>query len=418
MGSKTKIYEKSRWYDFAHAIANLYIHDSFRIYRCIGKENIPSDGAIIFACNHCAALMDPLAVLALDNSRKVFVARADIFNAATEWILSFMKILPIHRIRDGLHNVVKTEETIEKSIEVLEHDTRFGIMPEGKHRPMHSLLPLGKGLSRIALGADRKLKGNKRVYIIPVGCEYGDYFRYRSSLLLQIGKPIDVSAYVEHHADATDNELLQGIREVTAEKLRNLIVYIPDDDDYQAIWTLSKISTGRKIPFRKLQERFAANRSYVERALKFRETSPEEASELFSKAISFEKKRVGAKISLNAFHSRNHLKRAVCLTLESLLLLPLFLAAATVSLPSWVTAELLASKCKDHAFKNSIRCATFVALWSLTLVFAFIPAPFFTYDYFEIIRQTASAWRILFKKDLRKEYETLISAADSIPDAL
>ncbi|HQB24056.1 MAG TPA: 1-acyl-sn-glycerol-3-phosphate acyltransferase, partial [Bacteroidales bacterium] len=59
----------------------------------------------------------------------------------------------------------------------------FVIAPEGTHRPMHSLLPFGKGVFRIALLANEELQGEKQVYIVPVGLEYGSFFVYRPSRL-------------------------------------------------------------------------------------------------------------------------------------------------------------------------------------------------------------------------------------------
>lgn len=413
MGSR--IYDRSRLYDFFLAVASRYIHRSFRHYKCLGKENIPTDGALIFASNHCDALMDPLAVLALDSSTKVFVSRADIFsNPVAQKILTFMKILPIHRMRDGLRNVIKTEETIEKSIEVIENDVCFCIFPEGRHRAKHSLLPFGKGLSRIAYGAHCRIGAQKPVYIVPIGCEYGDYFRYRSTLLLNIGKPVNVSEYVSRNKDLSENELLLGIKDLATEAIRDQIVYIPDDQDYEPVWSLTKSATGR-IHRRRLKERFDANRKTVVRILKLKEENPVKAASLFARARSFEKERISRKISINAFSSGNTMLRLLKLNALMVLLFPLFAAAAAFSLPTWLTAELVAVRAKDPAFRNSLRCAVITLLWSWLLIFAFIPAPFFTYDYFELSRQTASAWRAMFAKKLHKEYETLCSTVDSLP---
>ena len=414
---RRKIYERSLRYDLCLAVVRHYIHKSFRYYECVGKENIPDDGALIFASNHCDALMDPLAVLAIDSSTKVFVARADIFsNPVAQKILTFMKILPIHRMRDGLHNVIKTEDTIEKSIEVVEHSVRFCIFPEGRHRTKHSLLPFGKGLSRIAYGAYKKLGSSKPIYLVPVGCEYGDYFRYRSTLLLRIGKPVNLTKYIEENSDNSENEILQGIRAIATEAIRSEIVYVPDDKDYDAIWTLSKIGTGR-IPYRMLRERFNANRNAISKIVRYREKHPEAAGKLFDRALEFDRARRKAKISMDAFAYRKKEPHFAGLLASAAALFPLFLVAAIVSLPSWGLAEILASRAKDKAFCNALRCAVLVLMWSFLLVLALIPAPFFVYDYFELIRRTASAWRVRFAKKLKHEYETLYSVIDCLPDA-
>ena len=146
-----EIYENDVLYAGLRPIVDAYIRGSYKKIRYIGLENIPTDGAVILSPNHCDALMDPFALLAMDSSRKVFVARADLFQKPVlKKILTFLKIMPIYRVRDGFRSVLAGEETIEKSIEVLNNQVPFCILPEGTHRAMHSLLPLGKGLSRIA----------------------------------------------------------------------------------------------------------------------------------------------------------------------------------------------------------------------------------------------------------------------------
>ena len=114
-------------------------------------------------------------------------------------------------------------------------------------------------------------------------------------------------------------------------------------------------------------------------------------------------------------------------TLRALVFLPFALVLGTASLPGWVTAEVLASRPKDRTFRNSFRCATMIILWSVLAAIAAIvlfctvkwywallavvllfPAPLLTYDYFELVRRTASAWRYLFNGKLRRQKEQIM----------
>lgn len=422
-----KIYENDFGYTIVRSIADRFIHGSFKKIRYEGQEKIPKDGAVIFSPNHCDALMDPLAVLAMNPEKKVFVARADIFhNPVIGKILTFFKIMPITRVRDGFRNVLNSEKTIENSIEVLNNQVPFCILPEGMHRPKHSLLPLGKGLSRIAYGAVKGMKDGQHVYIVPVGCEYGDYFRYRSTLLATVGEPIDVTALIEAHPEMTEPEMLNEIKDRTAEAMKRDIVYIPDDEDYDAKWELARLSSG-SIPECKLRQRLDANRKAAEKLGKLREEEPEKAGKFFEKAMAFARERKKARISLHAIRTRRPFLSALWYTLRTLVLLPFALVLGTASLPGWVTAEVLASRPKDPTFRNSFRCATMIILWTVLLVIAaivlfctvkwywalaaivlLIPAPLLTYDYFELVRRTASAWRYVFNGKLRRQKEQLM----------
>ena len=170
------IHDKDRGYGILLPFVNWMFKHSYRHLKYVGVENIPTDGAVIFAPNHTNALQDALAVLSINSERKVFVARADIFRKPLfAKILRFMKIMPIRRMRDGASEVLKNDETVERAIDTLHEGIPFCILPEGTHRTKHSLLPLGKGIFRITLRANEKFGKEKPIYIVPVGLEYIEF---------------------------------------------------------------------------------------------------------------------------------------------------------------------------------------------------------------------------------------------------
>ena len=429
----SKIFEDDRSYSILRYFVDAYIRGSFKKLRYVGRENVPHDGSVIFAPNHCDALMDPFAVLAMDHSKKVFVARADVFKKPVfKKILTFLKIMPIHRVRDGFSNVINTRDTIEKSIEVLNNQVPFCILPEGTHRSKHSLLPLGKGLSRIAFGADRLPNKPGPVYVVPVGCEYGDYYRYRSTLLTTVGEPIDISAFIAAHPEKSEPELLCDIRDLTAEGMKKLIVFIPDDNDYDATWELSKLMSGHILE-RQLEKRLAANRKAVEKLVALREKMPEKAHMLFEKAVAFAEERRRDRVSLHATYTRCPLGSALWRTLLTLVGLPFALVFAIASLPAWAVGEKLAAGVEDRTFRNSLRCCSLMFIWTLLLIIwavvlfctlkwywalaalvVLIPGPMLMYDWVEQLRRCASSWRYLFNGTLRQHKKELMEELNRI----
>lgn len=421
-----EIYEQDKFYSTLRYLTDAHILMSFRKYRFVGMEKLPEDGPIIYAPNHCDALMDPLTVLAMNRDAKVFVARADVFeNKYLHKLLTFFKMMPINRRRDGIRNMTKAGDTIEKSIEVLNHGVDFCILPEGTHRSMHSLLPIGKGIARIACGALESRTDDKPVYIVPVGIEYGDYYRFRTTMLAHIGDPINVEALLASRPGINEHDAMDLIRSEVAGALRKNIVYIEDNEDYDAVWALSKIDSG-KVPCSKLIERFEANKSAVARIERFRRERYDAAQLLFDRVRAFERQRVSAKVSLGSLRSGSIGFKTMLCTLLSIVLLPVFLVAATVSLPIWLSAELAIRNMEDRTFRNSFRLAFIVFgwtlvdivlavvlfctlpwLWALILFATTIPAPYAVYDYFELVRMTASHWRCLFNAGLRKEYHDI-----------
>ena len=70
--------------------------------------------------------MDALVILRSFKGRKVFGARADMFNNKfIGKIMTFIRILPMVRKRDGLRNVLKNHETTDIVVETLEHKVPF-----------------------------------------------------------------------------------------------------------------------------------------------------------------------------------------------------------------------------------------------------------------------------------------------------
>ena len=154
---RNKIYESDVKYDILKPCVDWCTRRSYRKISVSGLENIPEDGAVLLSPNHTNTLMDALVVLQAGSDAKVFGARADMFNKPLiAKIMYFLRILPMVRQRDGLRNVLKNHETFETIVETLEHGVPFCLFPEGRHRPAHSLLPLGKGILHCCLECQEK----------------------------------------------------------------------------------------------------------------------------------------------------------------------------------------------------------------------------------------------------------------------
>ena len=222
-----KIQDRDRWYAFFRPYVDWMFRRSYRRFEYIGKENIPTDGVVIFAPNHTNALCDAMAILGIDHGQKVFVARADIFKDPKKAaILNWLKIMPISRVRDGLEEVRHNDETMNKAVDTLRDGVPFCIFAEGTHHPDRTILPLSKGIFRIALQANERFGAEKPIYIVPVGIAYGDYFHLWDSVSVTIGEPINVTAFVQSRLSFVDSraQLIMELREVLTERMTALVV--------------------------------------------------------------------------------------------------------------------------------------------------------------------------------------------------
>lgn len=426
MGKK-KIYEKNLGYTLLKPIVDWNLKHSYRKVEVRGQENLPEDGAIILAPNHCNTLMDALVMLRAYKGPTVFGARADMFNKQLiAKIMYFLRILPMVRQRDGLRNVLKNYETTDIIVETLENDVRFCMYPEGRHRPMHSLQTLGKGVFRAALAANAKLGERKPVYIVPVGLEYGDYFRYRSTSLATYGKPINVTEFIRTLNVENEAQMMEPLRKELSERIAGLITYIKDDEDYNGKWTLVRLLA---LGFKgSLSARKDNNRKIVAEIEKACEAHPEEMKALLERADRFDRNRRKKGVSIYSFSARCGFCRVLWKALAAVIGLPYYIFSAIVSLPLWAVFEFLKKKIKDKAFRNTAGfgvklgggiifglvwtiLAFCLAPWKYALAFVLlmIPTYGYFYDYNEFMRRFLSDIRLMADRKLKESGAEIVN---------
>ncbi|MBQ2187467.1 MAG: 1-acyl-sn-glycerol-3-phosphate acyltransferase [Bacteroidales bacterium] len=421
-----KIQDNNLLYSILKPFVDRHTLRSFRRYRIVGKENIP-EGACLYGSNHCNTLMDAMVILATTHEKKVFIARADIFqNPKTAKILRWLRILPIYRIRDGIGAVRdKNGDTMDQAMDVMYDEVPMYLFPEATHRTKHSLRPISKGIFHIALGANNKYGKEKPVYIVPVGLEYGDYFRFRSTILLSYGEPINVTEFVKGREEENEAVILNELKTVLRERMAKLISFIPDEDeDYEAIWELTKIRAGKQPC--SLKKRLENNKQKIAEILDFKEKEPEKAKTLFDKVTEFTKLRKEKKISVKSVANKATFGKTLLKSLLMLLGLPFYVAAAVVSCPIWIIAYFVLKGLKDKAFRNTANFCVEMVMHPLvmaagiTLLFCLVPWKFaalgsvFLYysyvyfiDYNEWLRIWMSDIRLIFNGKLKEKAKEL-----------
>ena len=433
MAKKRKIQDYDPLYSFLRYYVDSVIKLSYRKIRQTGRENIPADGAVIYAPNHTGTLMDALVILANDKKPKVFVARADIFkNPKLAKLFRFLKIMPIMRMRDGFDEVKKNNKTIEQAVDVLKDKVPFCIFPEGTHQPKYSLQPISKGIFRIALQA-QALMPDMPLYIVPVGIRYGSFWRYRSTTHMQYGEPIKVSDCIEQNSDKTQPELMNIMRVSLEERMKDTIVYIPNDEDYDATYEIcaavvneqaKTVENGDKLNVMALQN--AANNKTVKQVCRLKEGNAELAERLISLGNKAAKIRKSKGISLKSVVARHSVVFNVFKLLLLLATLPYTLAAAVCALPTTLLSNTVCKKFKDRAFHNSARLlinllvwpllmiiysvVAYICLpwqWALPLTLALLPAPYVVQDAYRAVRIMVSDFKLCCNKPLKAIYKEI-----------
>lgn len=425
MAKKRKIQDNDGWYNFLHYYVNAVIKLSYRKMQYTGFEDVPNDGAVIFAPNHTGTLMDALVILACNHKPKVFVARADIFkNPTLAKVFRFLKIMPIMRMRDGMDEVKKNNKTIEQAVDVLKDKVPFCIFPEGTHQAKYSLQPISKGIFRIALQA-HELMPDTPLYIVPVGIRYGSFWRYRSTAHIKFGEPLKVNDFVEQNSEKTPQELMNVMRVALEKGMKETIHYIPNNEDYNATYEICATVLNKQLEtvtdkLNAMDAQIEANNKTVKHISELKESNAELAEKLVSLGNKAAKIRKSNGISLKSVVSENSASLNIFKLLLLLVTLPYTLAAGLLSLPVILLCNTICKKFKDKAFHNSVRMLlnllvwpllmiiysviAYICLpwqWALPLTLVMLPAPYIVHDVFRAVRILISDIKLYLCKPLK-----------------
>lgn len=415
---RTDIHQVGFWYKAYRPVVDFATRMCYSRLQVHGIENLPDDGSYIISPNHSDALMDAVTVLQTRREPTVFGARADLFeNPVLARLMHFIKIVPMVRKRDGIRKVIRNLDIIEDITEVLDEGVPFCMYPEGTHRPKHSLLPVGKGIFRVAVSAARNL--DKNIYVVPAGIEYSDYFRLNGSCLVNFGKPINVTAFLKEHPDMLDAELYRTLTSELQNRMSELFSYIPDDENYDAVWAYTKVMASDKR-CGSVYERMMASREII---------NSEKDPQMLELALDFDRRRHAAGLSIKAFNGHCAAKFALK-TLGLLLFVPFVALFGILAFPQLVSATMVNRFCiADRAFYNSIRylmalfvtplttigwlialaCISSIPFWPVFLfvLVASVLAPFTFYKAIEWYRVWFSELRLFKYPELKEMFKSI-----------
>lgn len=129
-------------YAIFHIIVTILLKILFG-FKVKGRENIPSRGGVIVACNHLSFL-DPPAIGAAIPRQAHYMAKDDLFSFPV-WgsFLRFVNAFSVHR--EGFDR-----RAIKQAVEFLRHGKVLILFPEGTRSVSGELLPPLPGVGMIA----------------------------------------------------------------------------------------------------------------------------------------------------------------------------------------------------------------------------------------------------------------------------
>ena len=198
-----------------------------------GGERIPPGGAVLFVANHPNSLMDP-ALIGFATQRPVhFFAKAPLFDVPVFGALMHaLGMVPAYRGQDDKAQVRKNLETLNVGADHLRRGEAVGIFPEGKSHDREGVEQVRSGAARIVWPA---VKDGGAVAIVPLGLNYERKERFRSSVWVRVGEPIEAGAWFQARA-GEEKAALRALTEEIDVRLKLAVVHL-DEERWQPFLT-------------------------------------------------------------------------------------------------------------------------------------------------------------------------------------
>lgn len=323
-----------------------------------GSGNIPEGEPVIFAPNHQNAFVDAMALLYTSPQPVVFWVRADLFqNKWVDKILRSLKMMPAYRMRNGVENLKKNEESIENSVDILTHDLFLCLMPEGGQDEKRRLRPLVKGIFRSAFAAQEKMS-DEWVKIVPVGIDYGHYDKSGRQLIVNYGRPMNLKDYYEQYQQSAP-QTMNKIREDLTHKMLPLMLDIQEVEDYDTFYTSAYLYNEQMLDQLRLEDnptnRLVARQKLIPLLSRAKEANDAELNSLRQSCAEWN----GSSDDI-AFRARVAEESGVDADLVAKILylivtIPLLLYAVVMNILPYGIAKILGRNAKGSGFEASFK---------------------------------------------------------------
>lgn len=367
--------EKIEQWSLGYHLLKSYHDFCFKIYfktTVVGLNKLPKDKSLIFAPNHQNSLIDALAVLTIQRWQPVFLARADVFKSKTlVKILTFLKILPVYRIRDGYQNLSLNDDIFRKTLDVLKNRNGIGILPEGNHMGKRRLRPLKKGIARIAFQAEDACNNELKIHIVPVGLNYSNYINLRSKLLIRLGEPIDISKHLDLYRQnpaLAYNALIEELEE----GMKKEMIQIDDEAYYDEYEMLREIVTPAYIKANKLScnhnSQFEVDKKMIAKVDEIKVSDQQSFQKLMGEAKEYSNLIKESGLTSKSIRTSTLKLWSLIIRIPLLIAtLPLFVYGYVNNIVSILVPYKLSKKVKDDQFISSIRFV--VAMFIFPIIF-------------------------------------------------
>lgn len=207
----------------------------------VNKERGRFDNPCIVISNHPSTLLDPLNTAVEIKTEVFFLANASLFKYRfTDWLLNQLYCIPVERDKDTGGRPLNNLESFERSTKHLAGGGCLYVAPEGYSYVYRRLQKIRTGTARIAFAAESRHQFQLGLTILPVGLNYSDPTKFRSSLLTIFGEPVRVADF-QKDWEADEMEAVKTLTLHLREKLRELTLDTADDEEERLLIHLEEM---------------------------------------------------------------------------------------------------------------------------------------------------------------------------------
>jgi glycerol-3-phosphate O-acyltransferase/dihydroxyacetone phosphate acyltransferase len=189
-------------------------------------ENFPKQGPVLFVANHPDSQMDAFIMSSAIKRKVHYIAHAGLFARRLQaWMLRNCGVIPVRQQREKSDSVDRNIEAFRECYEVLERGEIIGIFPEGESDMPRRVKRIKTGAARIVLESERRNNYELGVKLVPVGLYFFSRSRFRSKVLVNVGRPIELQPYFS----LNEKDNFEAVNQLTARiqsSLENLTVHV------------------------------------------------------------------------------------------------------------------------------------------------------------------------------------------------
>ena len=270
------------WRKFCQAVVWVF----YRRCEVDGLERMPAHGPVLLCANHANALADAVIIQAVCARPVHPLARSGLFgNPLLRPVMGLMQAVPVYRRQDAGGDTAQNVDSFRRCYEMFRRGGVLLIFPEGQSHSDPHLRPIKTGAARMVLGA--KAENGEAPRLLPVGLNFMHKGKFRGSVLVALGEPIDTDPFPggqdEEAVRALTREIYQGLDSVT--------LNVDDGRDLDLLHHIERFFAMRHGKYRRrdLKQRFRALKKLIQAQQELRFRDPQRMEHLRRLLQQFER---------------------------------------------------------------------------------------------------------------------------------